>query len=49
MLDFRLLTLDQKRQIKNFPRSLFLYSQMLFNTDIRQNFTIEKVSLEKQN
>ena len=24
------------------------YSQMLFNADIRQNFTLEEVNLEKQ-
>ena len=28
--------------------SFFLYSQMLFNADIRQNFTLEEVNLEKE-
>ena len=28
--------------------SLFLYSQMLFNADIRQNLTLEEVNFEKQ-
>ena len=28
--------------------SLFLYSQMLFNADIRQNFSLEEVNLESQ-
>ena len=27
------------------PGSLFLYSQMLFNADIRQNYTLEEVNL----
>ena len=29
-------------------QGLFLYSQMLFSTDIRPNFTLEEVNLEKQ-
>ena len=29
-------------------KSLFLYSQELFNADIRQNLTLEEVNLEKQ-
>ena len=28
--------------------SLLMYSQMLFRADIRQNFTLEEVYLEKQ-
>ena len=28
--------------------SLFLYSQMLSNADIRQNLTLEEVNFEKQ-
>ena len=35
-------------QINSLRRSLFLYSQMLFNADIRQKFTLEEVNLEKQ-
>ena len=31
------------------PRSLFLNFQGLFNADIQQNFTLEKVILQKQN
>ena len=30
------------------PRSLFLYSQMLFNADTRQSLTSEEVNLERQ-
>ena len=36
-----------QKPIKANP-SLFLYSQMLFNADIRENFTVEEVNLEKQ-
>ena len=34
--------------IKNWPRSLFLSSQVLFNIGIWQNFTLEEVNLENK-
>ena len=34
--------------INSLRWSLFLYSQMPFNADIQQKFTIEEVNLEKQ-
>ena len=34
--------------ILNIYQGVFLYSQMLFNADIWQNFTLEEAILEKQ-
>ena len=36
------------RQFNSLWRSLIPYSQMLFKADIRQNFILEEVNLEKQ-
>ena len=35
-------------KIKSKPRSLFLFPKVLFNVDIRQNFTLEEGDFEKQ-
>ena len=35
------------QKIKSYPRSLLLYPKVLFNTDIRQNFTLKDVNFEK--
>ena len=36
-------------RLKILPRRLFLYSQLLFNADIRQNLTSKKAILKNKN
>ena len=41
-------TINANPRLRKKPRNLFLYFQVLFNADFRQNFTLEEVNLEKQ-